>query len=82
MHILHVTHLLHILYWIKIWTPAYIEDYKVAIIIYLLGKEADSEACFETDSKSLFSTWFSSLKFLKFQKFLLKFQKFVQKLIS
>ena len=23
MHMLHVTHLLHILYWIKIWTPAY-----------------------------------------------------------
>ena len=24
MHMLHVTHFLHILYWIKIWTPAYI----------------------------------------------------------
>ena len=23
MHMLHVTHLLHILYWIKIWTHAY-----------------------------------------------------------
>ena len=23
MHMLHVTHLLHILYWIKSWTPAY-----------------------------------------------------------
>ena len=33
MHMLHVTHLLHILYWIKIWTPAY-------MIIRSLNKRA------------------------------------------
>jgi len=39
MHMLHVTHLLHIPYWIKIWTPADIQNiemkftqYKIAIL--------------------------------------------------
>ena len=34
MHMLHVTHLLHILYWIKIWTPAYtaISDAKIQLL--------------------------------------------------
>ena len=35
MHMLHVTHLLHILYWTKIWTPAYYEIHQKSYERYI-----------------------------------------------
>ena len=43
MHMLHVTHLLRILYWIKIWTPAYQSMIRLLFLLLFDGNNEFKE---------------------------------------
>ena len=67
MHMLHVTHLLHILYWTKIWTPAYYmptDEFNEFLKIYL-----DNVKGVDLDMKSLTEEFNLFTVYIVFRKF-------------